>query len=58
MVTKRIDPIKPVFWAEIFTTCDNESCIFWFYLIKPNICNLAENKPPNQNIYIIIGVVK
>ena len=50
MVTKSIDPVKPVFWAEIFMTCDNEICIFWFYQIKPNICNLAEIKPPNQYI--------
>ena len=47
MVTKSIDPIKPVFWAEIFMTCDNEICIFWFYLIKRKICYLAVIKPPN-----------
>lgn len=46
------------FWRQKNVTCDNEICIFWFYLIKRKICNLAEINPLNPNIYIILGVVK
>ena len=45
---------KPGFLDRNILTCDTRKCIFWFYQLKPKICNLAMHYAMSDICHIIM----